>query len=52
MGDPLRVFANGGRTSGEGKKKDDHGIESDLDTNRGHGLDVHLQLGSVLWCHY
>ena len=43
MGDPLRVFANGGRT-GEGKKKDDHGIESDLDTNGEQGVDVHLHL--------
>jgi len=43
MGDPLRVFANGRRT-GEGKKKDDHGIERDLDTNRGQGLSVHLHL--------
>ena len=43
MGDPLRVFANDGRP-GEGKKKDDHGIESDLDTNGGQGLDVHLHL--------
>ena len=39
-----RVFVNGGRTSGEGKKKDDHGIESDLDTIGGQGLDVHLHL--------
>jgi len=44
MGDPLRVFASGGRTSGEGKKKDNHSIESDLDTNGGQGLDVHLHL--------
>ena len=44
MGDPLSVFVNGGRTSGAGKKKDDHGIESDLDTNGGQGLDVHLHL--------
>jgi len=43
MEDPLRVFANGGCTSEEGKK-DDHGIESDLDTNGGQGLDVHLHL--------
>jgi len=43
MGDPLRVFANDGRP-GEGKKKDDHDIESDLDTNGGQGLDVHLHL--------
>jgi len=39
-----RVFVNGGRTSGEGKKKGDHGIESDLDTTGGQGLDVHLHL--------
>jgi len=44
MGDPLRAFVNGGRTSGKGKKKDDHGIESDLDTNGGQGLSVHLHL--------
>ena len=44
MGGPLRVFINGGRTSGEGKKKGDHGIESDLDTNGGQGLSVHLHL--------
>jgi len=44
MGDPLRVSVNGRHTSGEGKKKDDHGIESDLDTNGGQGLDVHLHL--------
>ena len=44
MGGPLRVFVNGGRTSGEGKKKGDHGIESDLDTNGGQGLSVHLHL--------
>ena len=37
IGDPLRDFPNGGRTIGEGKKKDDHGIESDLDTNGGQG---------------
>jgi len=44
MGDPLRVFVNGGRTSREGKKKDDHGNASDLDTNGGQGVDVHLHL--------
>ena len=46
MGDPLRVFVNGGHTSGEGKKKDNHNIESDLDTNGGQGPDVHLHLPS------
>jgi len=43
IGDPLRVFANSGHT-GEGKKKDDHSIERDLDTNKGQGLSVHLHL--------
>jgi len=43
IGDPLRVFTNSRRT-GEGKKKDNHGIERDLDTNRGQGLSIHLHL--------
>jgi len=46
MGDPLRVFVNSGHTSGEGKKKDNHNIESGLDTNGGQGPDVHLHLPS------
>jgi len=41
---PLRVFINGRHTREEGKKKGNHGIESDLDTNRGQGLSVHLHL--------
>jgi len=35
MWDPLRVFVNGGHTSIKGKKKDNYGIESDLDINGG-----------------
>jgi len=43
---PLRVFINGRHTREEGKKKGNHGIESDLDTNRGQGLSVHLHLSA------
>ena len=40
----MSIFVNGRRTSKEGKKKDNHGIENDLDRNREQGLDVHLHL--------